>query len=103
MVAPPTQTPEPLATVLARAAAVRGARADLTARVADGEVSLADVLDRHDEAARSLKVVSLLEAVRGVGKVAARRIMGEVGIAGDRRVRDLGAQQQQALLAQFGR
>ena len=103
MVAPPTQTPEPLATVLASAAAARAARVDLTARIADGEVSLAEVLHRQDEAARSLKVVSLLESVRGVGKVAARRIMGDVGLAGDCRVRGLDAHQQQALLAQFGR
>ena len=39
-----------------------------------------------------------LESLPGVGKVKARRLMEEVGIADTRRVRGLGAQQRQALL-----
>jgi ABC-type sugar transport system substrate-binding protein len=100
MVEPPT--PAPLATVLARAAAARAARVDLTRRITTGEVSFAEVLDGDDEVAGSLKVTSVLESLRGVGKVAARRAMVELGIATDRRVRGLEARQRQALLAQFG-
>ncbi|MFZ9627962.1 MAG: integration host factor, actinobacterial type [Ilumatobacteraceae bacterium] len=103
MVAPPSQTPEQLATNLARAAAVRAARAELKVRINAGEVSLAEVLDSDDDTARKLKVVSLLESIRGVGKVKARRIMEDIGIADNRRVQGLGAQQKQALLAQLGR
>ena len=50
-----------------------------------------------------LKVVSLLESLPGVGKVKARKIMEEIGIADNRRVQGLGAQQQQALLEQLGK
>jgi len=40
----------------------------------------------------------MLESLPGVGKVKARRLMEEVGIADTRRVRGLGAQQRVALL-----
>ena len=45
-----------------------------------------------------LKVVSLLESLPGVGKVKARKIMEDVGIADNRRVQGLGSQQRQSLL-----
>jgi ribosomal protein S13 len=44
----------------------------------------------------------MLESLPGVGKVKARRIMEEIGIADSRRVRGLGPQQRAALLAQLG-
>ena len=49
-----------------------------------------------------LKVVSLLESLPGVGKVKARAIMEEIGIAETRRVRGLGPHQSQALIERFG-
>ena len=50
-----------------------------------------------------LKVVSMLESLPGVGKVKARKVMEEIGIADSRRVRGLGAQQRAALLEQLGK
>ena len=44
---------------------------------------------------------AVLEPLRGVGKVKARRTMEEIGIADTRRVRGLGSQQREALLAAF--
>ena len=48
-----------------------------------------------------IKVVSLLEAMPGVGKVRARQIMTRLGIAENRRVKGLGVNQRQALEDEF--
>lgn len=67
-----------------------------------GSMSLAEALDSDDVNVGKLKVVSLLESLPGVGKVKARRLMEEIGIADNRRVQGLGAQQRAALLEQLG-
>ena len=59
-------------------------------------------MDSDDPNVGKLKVVSLLESLPGLGKVKARRMMDEVGIAENRRVQGLGAQQRAALLKQLG-
>ena len=48
-----------------------------------------------------MKVLAVIEALPGVGKVKARRTMEEIGIADTRRVRGLGEQQRKALLEAF--
>ena len=68
-----------------------------------GTVSLAEALASTSSTVGKLKVVSLLESLPGVGKVKARKIMDEIGIADNRRVQGLGAQQKQALLEQLGK
>ena len=67
-----------------------------------GSMSLSEALDSDDRNVAKLKVVSMLESLPGVGKVKARRVMEEIGIADNRRVQGLGAQQRAALLAQLG-
>lgn len=103
MAAPPSQTPEQLAANLEKAAAARAARSALKQRVKNGEVSLSAVLDDAADVAQKLKVVALLESLPGVGKVKARRIMDDIGIADNRRVQGLGTQQKQALVELLGR
>ena len=44
----------------------------------------------------------MLESLPGVGKVKARRLMEEIGIADNRRVQGLGAQQRASLLSHLG-
>jgi len=68
-----------------------------------GSMTLSDALASTSSTVGKLKVVSLLESLPGVGKVKARKIMEEIGIADNRRVQGLGAQQKQALLAQLGK
>ncbi len=63
-----------------------------------GTMSLAEALDSDDDNVGRLKVVAVLESLPGVGKVKARRTMEEIGIADNRRVQGLGAQQRKALL-----
>ncbi|MFM2182641.1 MAG: hypothetical protein RJB61_935 [Actinomycetota bacterium] len=103
MAAPPSQTPEQLAANLEKAAAARAARSALKQRVKAGEVTLSAVLDAADDVAQKMKVVALLESLPGVGKVKARRIMDDIGIADNRRVQGLGAQQKQAIVELLGR
>ena len=93
MATPPQLTPEQRTAALAKAAEARAARAEIKARLKMGSLSLRDALDSDDPNVGKLKVVSLLESLPGVGKVKARRVMTEIGIADNRRVQGLGAQQ----------
>jgi hypothetical protein len=102
MATPPQLTPEQRAAALAKAAEARAARAEIKARLKMGSLSLKDALEASDDNIGKLKVVSLLESLPGVGKVKARRVMDDIGIADNRRVQGLGAQQRAALLEQLG-
>ena len=103
MATPPQLTPEQRKNALDKAAAARAARAELKNQLKNGAVSLSEALSSTDDTVGKLKVVSLLESLPGVGKVKARKIMDEIGIADNRRVQGLGQQQKQALLAQLGK
>ncbi len=70
----------------------------MKARLKMGSLSLSQALASDDVHIAKMKVVALLEALPKVGKVKARRIMDEVGIADNRRIQGLGAQQRAALL-----
>jgi DNA uptake protein ComE-like DNA-binding protein len=100
MPSPPILSDEQRAAALVKAAAVRTERADLKARLASGELTLAAALDAidTDDAVANIKVLSLLESLPGVGKVKARRIMEAHDIAPSRRMRGLGANQRASLL-----
>ena len=102
MATPPQLTPEQRTAALAKAAEARAARAEIKARLKNNSMSLSDALSSDDNNVGKLKVVSLLESLPGVGKVKARKVMTEVGIADNRRVQGLGAQQRAALLEQLG-
>ncbi|HAN34259.1 MAG: integration host factor [Actinobacteria bacterium] len=103
MATPPQLTPEQRANALAKAAEARSARAELKNQLKIGSVSLAEALASTDSTVGKLKVVSLLESLPGVGKVKARKIIEDIGIADNRRVQGLGTQQKQALLEQLGK
>ena len=103
MATPPQLTPEQRANALAKAAEARSARAELKNQLKIGSVSLAEALASTASTVGKLKVVSLLESLPGVGKVKARKIIEDIGIADNRRVQGLGTQQKQALLEQLGK
>lgn len=64
-----------------------------------GSVTLAELFDQSgDETIAKMKVLAVLESLPGLGKVKARRLMEEIGIADTRRVQGLGANQRKALL-----
>jgi hypothetical protein len=102
MATPPQLTPEQRAAALVKAGEARAARAEIKARLKMGTMSLVEALDSDDVNVGKLKVVSMLESLPGVGKVKARRLMEEIGIADNRRVQGLGAQQRASLLSQLG-
>ena len=102
MATPPQLTPEQRTAALAKAAEARAARAEIKARLKNNSLSLSDALGSDDSNVGKLKVVSLLESLPGVGKVKARKVMEEIGIADNRRVQGLGSQQRQALLEALG-
>lgn len=99
----PPLTPEQRAAALEKAAAARKARAALKDRLKHSGTSLREVLDsgNTDEAVGKMRVSALLEAMPGVGKVRAQRIMETLGISPSRRVRGLGAHQRAALEREF--
>ena len=99
----PPLTPEQRAAALEKAAAARRARAELKVRLKTQGTSLAEVLDsgETDDAVGKMKVVAVLEAMPGVGKVRAQRLMEALEISPARRVRGLGAKQREALLREF--
>ena len=103
-VALPPLTPEQRAAALEKAAAARRARAELKVRLKTSGTSLADVLAAGDtdEAIGKMKVIAVLEALPGVGKVRAQRLMEKLEISPSRRVRGLGAKQREALHREFG-
>lgn len=102
MATPPSLTPEQRAAALEKAKEARAARADIKARLKMGSLTLAAALDSDDSNVGKLKVVSLLESLPGVGKVKARKVMDDVGIADNRRIQGLGTQQRQSLLDSLG-
>ena len=99
----PPLTPEQRAAALEKAAAARRARAELKVRLKSQGTSLAEVLDsgETDDAVGKMKVVAVLEAMPGVGKVRAQRLMEALEISPARRIRGLGAKQREALLREF--
>jgi len=99
---PPVLTPEQREQALANAAEARRARAELKEKLKMGSLTLAELLaGSADDHIGKMKVLAVIEALPGVGKVKARRTMEEIGIADTRRVRGLGEQQRKALLAAF--
>lgn len=108
MVNPPTLTEEQRRVALERAAYARRLRAEVKERLKIGSLTLGEVLatvdgsDDEAEVLAKLKVVSALESLPGVGKVGARKLMRDLDISENRRLRGLGANQRRALLERFG-
>ena len=100
----PPLTPEQRAAALEKAAAARRARADLKVRLKSRGSSLAEVLasGETDEAIGKMKVLAVLEAMPGVGKIKAQRLMEKLEISPSQRVRGLGVKQREALEREFG-
>ena len=99
----PPLTPEQRAAALAKAAAARKARAQIKISLKSSGTSLSEVLDSgaQNEAVGKMKVLAVLEAMPGVGKVRAHKLMETLEISPSRRVRGLGVKQREALLREF--
>jgi hypothetical protein len=99
----PDLDPDQRRAALAKATAARRVRAELKQMLKAGEVSLAEVLDRAEtvDPLQNMRVSEVIEAMPGYGKVRADRLMERLDIARSRRLRGLGRNQRQRLLAEF--
>lgn len=97
-------TSERRGAVIEKARAVRAEMVEVRVRLASASLSLAEALNNknRDAAVNRLYVLKLLESLPGVGKVRARRVMSDIGIAEKLRVSELGANHRMALLKEFG-
>lgn len=99
---PPQLTEEQRKDALAKAAEARKKRALVKEALRAGRTSLQELLGKTtDEVVGKMKVSAVLEALPGVGKVRARKIMERLYISGTRRMRGLGSKQKDALLREF--
>lgn len=103
----PPLTPEQRSAALAKAAHARRVRAAAREQLRLAGSRLPAVLDEivaraaQDEAIAKMRVLALLDALPGIGKVRAAEIMERLAISPTRRVRGLGAKQRAALAAEF--
>lgn len=99
----PPLTPEQRSAALERATEARRERAAVKSRLKASGDSIEQVIasGKDNDAIGKMRVSALLESMPGVGRVRARQIMDEVGIAQSRRVRGLGANQTAALVKRF--
>ena len=100
---PPHLSPQQREAALEKAAVARRVRAETKDRLKLGLVSFDELLDLadEDELVGKMKTRTALESMPRLGKVKARRLMNEVGIAESRRLRGLGENQRSQLSAFF--
>lgn len=98
---PPQLTDAQRREALAKAAEARRIRAEVKELLRTGSLTFAEVLERAetDDVVAGTKVAAILPALPGMGKVKAKRLMDEVGVAPNRRLRGLGDRQREGLLA----
>jgi len=101
---PPQLTAAQRAAALEKAAESRRVRAEAKELLKTGTLRFDELLERADAEPYigGLKVSTVLASMPGTGKVKAKRLMEEHGIADNRRLRGLGDRQREALRAQFG-
>ncbi len=82
---------------------VRSERAQLKRDLKSGTLELQDLLKRDgDNVVGKMKVVTILESLPKFGKIRARKVLEEIGIAELRRVQGLTPRQRQGLEEYFG-
>ena len=94
----PNLSDEQRAAALEKAKIARVARKELREKIKNGEVSIEEVLNSDDPIAARMKVSALIESLPGYGTAKATKIMDELGISPNRRVKGLGERQRENLL-----
>lgn len=95
---PPSLTGEERQKALERALLIRRERAAIKERLNSGELSVRDVLDMEGEAAERMPTRHLISSLPGYGNAKADKVMREIGIASNRRLKGLGKKQRVALI-----
>jgi len=103
MANPPLLSDEARKAALAKAAKVRKDRAAIRSQLAKREITFSTLLERlDDDSVGKMKVLTVIEAMPGIGKVKARKLMRRIRINENRRLRGLGVRQRAELLDEFG-
>ncbi|MBA2773733.1 MAG: 30S ribosomal protein S13 [Nocardioidaceae bacterium] len=99
----PELTADQRRAALEKAARVRRERAEVKNRLKSSGTSLSEVLKsgQTNDVVAKMKVLDLLQAMPGLGKVRARTLMQRLNISESRRVRGLGTNQVAALEREF--
>lgn len=92
----PTITDEERREALNKAAEARQRQAEVRQEVREGKLGLEDLLD--DPRAQRMRVLFALKTLPGIGECRARRIMAELRIGENRRIKGLGSNQRTALV-----
>ncbi len=95
----PELTHEQRVAASAKAVGIRTKRAEIKRQLKAAKISLRDLLvvSQVDDVVAGMKVISVLEALPGIGQIKAHAIMEKCGIAMSRRLRGLGPHQVDAL------
>jgi hypothetical protein len=99
----PELTADQRRAALEKAAAVRRERASVKNRIKNADASVQQIITegQDNEVIAKMRVLDLLQAIPGLGKVRARNVMERLGISESRRVRGLGINQIAALEREF--
>lgn len=90
----PQMTEEQRAEALKKAAETRKARSEFRAKIKAGKITAKKALaQRDDPIVGKIKVAQFIQSFPGYGKAKAEKIMEEIGIADDRRLKGLGENQ----------
>lgn len=103
MSSPPQLTDAQRSAALEKAAEARRVRSELKSQLKLGTITLSELLEQaeKDPIIAKTKVLTVLESLPGVGKVAARRTMEELSIAESKRLGGLGSNQRAGLQEMF--
>jgi S13-like H2TH domain len=96
---PPALAPGQRDAALSKARLLNSKHKAVRDQLRQGSLSLAQALAQDGEAARGMRVVTVVRALPGIGAATARRLMATAGIDGGRRVGGLTAGQTARLLA----
>lgn len=99
----PELTAEQRRAALEKAAQVRKERAEVKDRLKSSSASIQQILREAEgnEVIAKMRVIDVLQAIPGLGKVRARNLMERLAISESRRVRGLGTNQIAALEREF--
>lgn len=100
---PPILSPQQREAALLKAKQSRARRAEVKGLVKSGDLGIKEVIElaSSDEAVSKMRVLELLEAVSGVGKVRAGATLDRFSISRTRRIQGLGSRQRRDLVEEF--
>jgi hypothetical protein len=93
-------TPQERSAAVAKAVASRRIRAEVKRKIKTRQMTLPEVfvMAETEAAVASMRVITLLESLPALGKIKAKRLLDQIGIAESRRVKGLGPKQRAELL-----